>query len=89
MLLDRAGIAVSMGSACSTGSFEPSHVLVAMKVADNAVRGGVRFSLSRDNTDADVDRALEVIPDVIARLREISPFGAEEGAPAALNQAHV
>jgi cysteine desulfurase len=89
MLLDRAGIAVSMGSACSTGSFEPSHVLVAMKVADNAVRGGVRFSLSRDNTDADVDRALEVIPGVIARLREISPFGAEEGAPAALNQAHV
>jgi cysteine desulfurase len=89
MLLDRAGIAVSMGSACSTGSFEPSHVLMAMKVADDAVRGGVRFSLSRDNTDDDVDRALEVIPGVIARLREISPFGAEEGAPTALNRAHV
>jgi cysteine desulfurase len=89
MLLDRAGIAVSMGSACSTGSFEPSHVLLAMKVADDAVRGGVRFSLSRDNTDDDVDRALEVIPGVVAKLREISPFGTQEGAPTALDQAHV
>ncbi|NVN87167.1 MAG: cysteine desulfurase NifS [Rhodopseudomonas sp.] len=89
MLLDRAGVAVSMGSACSTGSFEPSHVLVAMKVADDAVRGGVRFSLSRDTTDDDVDRALAVIPGVIARLREISPFCAEEGASMTLNRAHV
>ncbi|KIZ35296.1 MULTISPECIES: cysteine desulfurase NifS [Rhodopseudomonas] len=89
MLLDRAGVAVSMGSACSTGSFEPSHVLVAMQVANDAVRGGVRFSLSRDTTDDDIDRALVVIPGVIARLREISPFGTQEGASATLDQAHV
>jgi cysteine desulfurase len=88
-LLDRAGIAASMGSACSTGSFEPSHVLVAMKVAPEAVRGGVRFSLSRDNTDADIDRALDIIPGVIAKLRAISPFSAEEGAPQALGRAHA
>ncbi|MGO3927624.1 cysteine desulfurase NifS [Rhodopseudomonas pseudopalustris] len=78
-LLDRAGIAASMGSACSTGSFEPSHVLMAMKVAEDTVRGGVRFSLSRDNTDDDVDRALAVIPGVVAKLRAISPFDADAG----------
>ncbi|NEW91473.1 cysteine desulfurase NifS [Rhodopseudomonas sp. BR0M22] len=83
-LLDRAGIAASMGSACATGSFEPSHVLMAMKVAEDAIRGGVRFSLSRDNTEADIDRALEVIPPVITKLRAISPFGADEGAPQAV-----
>lgn len=87
-LLDRAGIAASMGSACATGSFEPSHVLVAMQVADAAVRGGVRFSLSRDNTDADVDRALDIVPGVVARLRAISPFRTEERAPAALGMTH-
>jgi len=89
MLLDRAGVAVSMGSACSTGSFEPSHVLAAMKVADEAVRGGVRFSLSRETTEDDVDRALAILPGVIGKLREISPFGTEEGASATLDQAHV
>ena len=83
-LLDRAGIAASMGSACSTGSFEPSHVLVAMKVAEDAVRGGVRFSLSRDNTDADIDRALdghsrrdrEAARDLAVRCRGGSAAGA-------------
>ncbi|MCP9628929.1 cysteine desulfurase NifS [Rhodopseudomonas palustris] len=88
-LLDRAGIAASMGSACSTGSFEPSHVLLAMNVAEEAVRGGVRFSLSRDNTNADIDRALDVIPGVIAKLRAISPFCANQGASQALGRAHV
>lgn len=84
-LLDRAGIAASMGSACATGSFEPSHVLLAMKVAEDAVRGGVRFSLSRDNTDADIDRALEVVPAVVAKLRAISPFGVDD-APQAVGR---
>lgn len=84
MLLDRAGIAVSMGSACSAGSFEPSHVLVAMKVPEAALRGAVRFSLSRHNSDADIDRALAAVPGIVAKLRAISPFGAEEGAPVAL-----
>jgi len=86
-LLDRTGIAASMGSACSTGSFEPSHVLVAMKVAEDTVRGGVRFSLSRDNTDDDIDRALAVIPGVVAKLRAISPFDAEAGP--LLGRAHA
>jgi cysteine desulfurase len=89
LLLDRAGIAASLGSACAMGSFEPSHVLLAMKVPEEAVRGGVRFSLSRDNTDEDVDRALAVIPGVVAKLRAISPFGSKEGAPKALDQAHA
>ena len=88
LLLDRAGIAVSMGSACSVGSFEPSHVLVAMKVHEDALRGAVRFSLSRDNSDADVDRVLAAVPGIVAKLRAISPFGSEEGAPLALDQAH-
>jgi cysteine desulfurase len=88
-LLDRAGIAASMGSACATGSFEPSHVLVAMKLPEETVRGGVRFSLSRDTTDADIDRAIDIIPGVIAKLRAISPFGAQEAAPQALGRAHA
>ncbi|WP_322514454.1 cysteine desulfurase NifS [Rhodopseudomonas palustris] len=86
-LLDRAGIAASMGSACSTGSFEPSHVLMAMKVAEDTVRGGVRFSLSRDNSDDDIDRALAVIPGVVAKLRAISPFDADDGP--LLGRAHA
>ncbi|HEY0329320.1 MAG TPA: cysteine desulfurase NifS [Rhodopseudomonas sp.] len=89
LLLDRAGIAVSMGSACSVGSFEPSHVLVAMNVAKEAVRGAVRFSLSRDTTEADIDRAIAAVPPIVAKLRAISPFGSQEGAPQALDQAHV
>lgn len=91
-LLDRAGIAVSMGSACSTGSFEPSHVLQAMQIPDEAVRGGIRFSLSRDNTDADIDRALDIVPGVVAKLRAISPFNPKdtpkERAQAAPGHAH-
>ncbi len=89
LLLDKAGVAVSLGSACTVGSFEPSHVLKAMQVPDMAVRGGVRFSLSRDNTEDEVDRALDIVPGVIAKLREISPFGPEEGAQQALNQAYA
>lgn len=73
LLLDKAGIAASLGSACAAGSFEPSHVLRAMHVPDKALRGGVRFSLSRDNTAADIDRALEVVPAVIAKLRAMAP----------------
>jgi len=68
--LDRAGVAASSGSACSAGSTEPSHVLKAMNVPANALNGAVRFSFSRDNRSEDVDRVLEVLPDVIARLRE-------------------
>jgi cysteine desulfurase len=59
-----------------------------MKVDEAALRGAVRFSLSRDNSDADVDRVLASVPGIVGKLRAISPFGSEEGAPLALDQAH-
>ncbi len=75
LMLDTLGIAVSSGSACSSGSLEPSHVLRAMSVPFTAVHGSIRFSLGRYTTDKDVDYVLEKVPPVIKRLREISPFG--------------
>jgi cysteine desulfurase len=71
--LDRAGIAASTGSACAAGSTEPSHVLRAMNVPASALHGAIRISLSRDNTSDDVERVLEVLPGIIAKLRELSP----------------
>ncbi len=73
--LSDLGICVSTGSACASGSLDPSHVIRAMGVPFTAVHGSVRFSLSRYNTEADVDYALEKVPPVIHRLRELSPFG--------------
>ena len=73
--LSDLGICVSTGSACASGSLEPSHVIRAMGVPFTAVHGSVRFSLSRYNTDEDIDIALEKIPPVIKRLRDLSPFG--------------
>jgi cysteine desulfurase len=67
--LDLKGIAVSTGSACSSGSLEPSHVLVAMGLAEEWLRGAVRFSLGRGNTPEDVDALLHILPPVVARLR--------------------
>ncbi|PEQ11758.1 cysteine desulfurase NifS [Novosphingobium sp. PC22D] len=77
LLMNREGIAASSGSACTSGSLEPSHVLRAMNVPYTAAHGAIRFSFSRENTDADVDRALEAMPPIIARLREMSPFWKE------------
>ena len=74
MLLDRFGICASSGSACTTGSLEPSHVLRAMGIPYTAAHGAIRFSLSRYNTAQEVDFVLEKLPPVISRLREISPF---------------
>ena len=74
LMLDREGICASSGSACTTGSLEPSHVLRAMKVPDEHVHGSIRFSLSRYNTREEIERALEVVPGVVGRLRELSPF---------------
>lgn len=74
MLLDRLGICASSGSACTTGSLEPSHVLRAMGLPYTAAHGTVRFSLSCYNTDEEVDYVIEQVPPVIARLREISPY---------------
>jgi cysteine desulfurase len=73
MRLNQAGIAASLGSACASGSMEPSHVLRAMNVPPDLLRGAVRFSLSRDTTEDDIMRVLQVLPDIIGRLRETSP----------------
>jgi cysteine desulfurase len=89
LLLDRAGIAASLGSACSTGSFEPSHVMRAMNIPDTALHGAVRFSLSRDNSGNDVDRVIEVLPGIVTKLREISPFGSQEAAPQASDRVYA
>jgi cysteine desulfurase len=68
------GICASSGSACTSGSLEPSHVLRAMKVPFTAIHGSVRFSLSRYNTDEDVDKVIEVFPQIVANLRKLSPY---------------
>ena len=73
LLLDREGICASSGSACTTGSIEPSHVLQAMGVPLSRSKGSVRFSLGRDNTESDVDLVLEKIPAIVSRLRDASP----------------
>ena len=73
MLLDRQKLCCSAGSACRTGAPEPSHVLRAMNLGPERTRGSMRFSFGRFNTEADVDKALEIIPAVIGRLRELSP----------------
>jgi cysteine desulfurase len=72
------GICASSGSACTTGSLEPSHVLRAMKIPFTAVHGSVRFSFSRYNTDKDVDRIIEVFPEIVANLRRLSPYWDQE-----------
>ncbi len=74
--LSDAGIAASSGSACTSGSLEPSHVLRAMGVPFTMVNGSIRFSLSRYTTGAEIDRVLEVVPRVVERLRMLSPFSA-------------
>jgi cysteine desulfurase len=74
LLLDRHGICASSGSACTSGSLEPSHVLRAMGVPFTAAHGSIRFSLSRYNTEDEVDFAIEKMPEIIHRLRELSPF---------------
>src|SRR5262249_2641456 len=70
LLLDRHGICCSAGSACRTGSQEASHVLRAMNPNDDGARRSLRFSFSRFNTEAEIDRAVEVVPNVIGKLRQ-------------------
>ena len=75
LLLDRLGICASSGSACTSGSLEPSHVLRAMGVPFTMAHGSIRFSLSRYSTDDDIDYVIGHLPGIIQRLRDISPFG--------------
>lgn len=74
LMLDKFGICASSGSACTSGSLEPSHVLRAMGVPFTAAHGSIRFSLSRYNTEQEVDYTIEKLPPIIERLRELSPF---------------
>jgi cysteine desulfurase len=71
--LDLKGLAVSTGAACSSGAIEPSHVLTAMGLPPDQARASIRFSLGKHNTDADVDFAISILPETVARLRELSP----------------
>lgn len=73
MMLDQKGICCSSGSACTTGSLEPSHVLKAMHVPLSRAKGSIRFSFSAYNTQADVDRVREALPGIISKLRSQSP----------------
>jgi cysteine desulfurase len=74
LLLDQHGICASSGSACTSGSLEPSHVLRAMGVPFTAAHGSIRFSLSKYNTEDEIDYTIETMPAIINRLRELSPF---------------
>ncbi len=77
LMLDKFGICASSGSACTSGSLEPSHVLRAMGVPFTAAHGSIRFSLSRYNTEEEVNYTIEKMPSIVNRLRELSPFVAK------------
>jgi cysteine desulfurase len=74
LLLNKQGIAASSGSACTSGSLEPSHVMRAMGIPYTAAHGTIRFSLSRYNTEEEVDRVIAAVPPIIAQLRKLSPY---------------
>jgi len=82
LMLNEHGVCASSGSACTSGSLEPSHVLRAMGVPFTAAHGSVRFSLSVYNTEEEIATVIQVLPPIIRRLREISPFGRDKLAAA-------
>ncbi len=75
LLLDKENVAASAGSACLSGSIHPSHVLAARGFSSERARGSLRFSLSRLTTDEDIDRALEIVPRAVAKLRAATAEG--------------
>jgi len=79
MLLNKQGIAASSGSACTSGSLEPSHVMRAMDIPYTAAHGSIRLSLSRYNTLEEVEKVIEVMPPIIAKLRKLSPYWSGNG----------
>ena len=82
LMLNKMGIAASSGSACTSGSLEPSHVMRAMGIPYTAAHGTTRFSLSRETTEAEIDRVIAAVPPVVAQLRKLSPYWGDKG-PAA------
>jgi cysteine desulfurase len=76
--LDLAGIAASSGSACTSGSLEPSHVLKAIGVPDDLARGSLRLTVGKDNTPEEIDRLLAVLPGIVQRLRSLSPLAGQQ-----------
>ncbi len=76
--LDAVGIAASSGSACTSGSLEPSHVLLAMGFSHEIAHGSLRLTLGKDNTDEDIDYTIENLKKIISSLRELSPFGKKQ-----------
>ena len=79
LLLNKVGIAASSGSACTSGSLEPSHVMRAMDIPYTAAHGSVRFSLSRYTTEEEIDRVIEAVPPIVAQLRKLSPYWSGNG----------
>ncbi len=75
LMLDSYGIMASSGSACTSGSLDPSHVLLALGLPHEIAHGSLRLTLGKDNSEADVDKVLEVLPGIIATLRRMSPLG--------------
>ena len=78
LALDLAGIAASSGSACTTGSIEPSHVLVAMGMPSELARGSLRLTVGRQNSEADIERLLDELPPIVERMRTLSPIPTTE-----------
>ena len=74
MMLDMYGIAASTGSACASGSLDPSHVLLAIGLPHAIAHGSLRLSLSEDSTDDEIEYIFEVLPKIIQRLRDMSPL---------------
>ena len=80
LMMNEFGICASSGSACTSGSLEPSHVLRAMGVPFTAAHGSIRYSLSDYNTEEEIDTIIEHTPPIIKRLRELSPFWSQRKA---------
>ncbi len=79
LLLNKVGIAASSGSACTSGSLEPSHVMRAMDIPYTAAHGTVRFSLSRYTTEEEIERVIREVPPIVAQLRKLSPYWSGNG----------
>jgi cysteine desulfurase len=78
MYLDAEGICASTGSACSSASSEPSHVLMALGIPIERARGSLRLTLGKFTTDSDIDKVLEALPRIVGKLREMSPLVKEK-----------